>query len=131
LDIKQLITESVSRNRIIKSMNDNTVNIIYYSDPSSDVKSGYRTIEIYAYGLSLAGNPVIIAWLRNNFSKTIRSGKRNDAVPWRMYRLDRITSFQNTIQKFDTSPAFISANRPKLNLMYKSLSQVFNKIKPK
>lgn len=128
---KNLITEAVNRNRIIKSMDDRTVNIIYYTDPKSDVKSGYRTIEIYAYGVTKAGNPAIIAWLRNGFSKTLKSGKPHDAVQWRMYRLDRITSFQNTIQKFDTTPAFITANRPKLNNAYKTLPQLFHKIEPK
>jgi hypothetical protein len=111
-------------------MDNRIVNIIYYSDPTADVKSGYRTVEIYAYGVSKAGNPVILCWLRNDFSKSLRSGKPHDAVKWRMYRLDRITSFQNTIQKFDTSKEFVSRERPKLNLLYRNMGGIYKKIIP-
>ncbi len=130
---KELLLESVSRNRIITSMKNRVVNLIYYDDPSAGdlVKSGYRSIEIYAYGLTKSGSPAIIAWLRNDFSKTLKSGRKNDAIRWRIFRLDRIKSFQNTNQKFDTSPEYVAANRPKLNLGYKTLPTIYFKIDPK
>lgn len=127
---KGLILEDVSRNRIITSMKNRVVNLIYYDDPSDEVLAGYRSIEIYAYGTSKAGNPVILAWLRNNMSKTLNSGDANDKIRWRMYRIDRIKSFKNTIQKFDASSEFISQNRPKFNLDYKNLGSIFYKIEP-
>lgn len=125
-----LLNEGVQKSRIINSMDNRIVNIIYYQDQKAGVKAGYRTIEIYAYGVSKAGNPVIIAWLRNDYSKSLKSGKKNDAIKWRIYRLDRITSFQNTIQKFDTSKEFVSQNRPKLNLAYKNIPAITHKITP-
>lgn len=128
--MEELLLEDVSRNRIITSMKNRVVNLIYYDDPSDEVLSGYRTIEIYAYGTSKAGNPVIIAWLRNNMSKTINSGNARDKIRWRMYRLDRIKSFKNTIQKFDASSEYVSQNRPKLNLGYKNLGTIIYKIEP-
>jgi len=130
VNLDRLIVEAVQKNRIINSMDNNIVNLIYYQDPKSDVKSGYRSIEIYAYGVTKAGNPAIIAWLRNDFSKTLRSGKKRDAVRWRIFRLDRITSFQNTVQKFDSSSAFVQKERPYLNLAYKTLPAVYKKIIP-
>lgn len=128
---KELLLEAVSRNRIITSMKNNVVNIIFYDDPTDpNVESGYRTIEIYAYGTTKAGNPAIIAWLRNEKSATLKSGNSHDAIRWRIYRLDRIKSFQNTIQKFDSSKAFVDQNRPHLNLGYKNMSTIYYKVIP-
>lgn len=117
---KELLTEAVSMSRIINSMKDRTVNIIGYTTPGED-KVRYRPIEIYAYGYTKKGNPAILAWIRNDNSKTLKSGRSNDAIRWRIFRLDRVTSFQNTIQKYDTSMDFVKSQRPYLKTSYKTL----------
>lgn len=129
--IKELLMEAVNRNQIINCMKNNIVTVITYEDPSEKVENGIRTIEIYAYGLTKKGHPAIIAWLRNNKSKSLNSGKPNDRIRWRIYRLDRIKRLQNSIQKFDSSLEFVNKERPKLNLMYKNFSEIFYKIEPK
>ncbi len=130
---KELLLESVDKARILNSMKNRVVNLIYYSGIGHDgepIKSGYRSIEPFALGLNHKNKLVLIAWLRNDFSKTLKSGKKRDAIRWRMFVVENIRSFQNTIQKFDTDPAFLAANRPKLNLGYKNLSTVYYKIDP-
>ena len=69
--------------------------------------------------------------VRNNKSRTLNSGRPNDRVRWRIYRLDRIKSLQNSIQKFDSSLEFVKKERPKLNLMYRNFSEIYYKIEPK
>ncbi len=128
--LKGLLFEAVSKNRIINAMKNRTVVMIYYDDPKSGILPGYRYIEIYAYGSTKKGNPAIIGWLRNEKSQTLKSGKRNDAIRWRIFRLDRITSMQNTNQKYDTSTEYVSANRQPFNLQYKTLPNIIYKIVP-
>lgn len=128
---KELLTEAVNRNQIINCMKNNIVSVIRYEDPSETVENGIRTIEIFAYGVTKGGHPAIIAWLRNNKSRTLNSGRPNDRVRWRIYRLDRIKSLQNSIQKFDSSLEFVKKERPKLNLMYRNFSEIYYKIEPK
>lgn len=131
---KELLLESINNARIITSMKNRTVNLIFYSGIGHDgepIKSGYRSIEPFALGLNHKNKLVLIAWLRNDFSKTLKSGRKRDQIRWRMFLVENIRSFQNTIQKFDTDPTFIATNRPKLNLSYKSLSTIIYKIDPK
>lgn len=67
--------------------------IISYDGEGKDKFKGPRIIDIYAYGLTRAGNPVVRAFQKYpHHSKTIKG--------WKFFRLDRITSWKNTGQKF-------------------------------
>ena len=128
--LKNLITEqkgSRLENMIISAMKNRRVVKFFYTppqDPEGGVK-GYRDVEIYALGTNRWGKRVIFAWLRNFTSKTLNRPRPNDRIRWRMFRLDGISSFNNTIQNHDISDNFTFANRPKLNKKFnKSLTDV-------
>lgn len=110
----------VTEAQILNAMKARKVIKIWY-DPVNDKKgglSGFRDIEIYSLGYNNFGNLVIYAWIRNDFSKTLRSGRPNDAIRWRMFRIDGITRFTPTIQTYDVSQEFTTVHRPKLNALY-------------
>jgi hypothetical protein len=126
--LKNLITEQTGsglEKRIIDAMKAQKVVKFFYTppqDPEGGVKA-YRDVEIYALGTNRWGKRVIFAWLRSNTSKTLNRPRPNDRIRWRMFRLDGISSFNNTIQQHDISDNFTFANRPKLNKKFnKSLT---------
>jgi hypothetical protein len=126
--LKNLITEQTGsglEKRIIDVMKNQRVVKFFYTppqDPEGGVKA-YRDVEIYALGTNRWGKRVIFAWLRSNTSKTLNRPRANDRIRWRMFRLDGISSFNNTIQQYDISDNFTFTNRPKLNKLFnKSLT---------
>jgi len=126
--LKNLITEQTGsglEKRIIDIMKNQRVVKFFYTppqDPEGGVKA-YRDVEIYAIGTNRWGKRVIFAWLRSNTSKTLNRPRANDRIRWRMFRLDGISSFNNTIQQYDISDNFTFTNRPKLNKLFnKSLT---------
>ena len=126
--LKNLITEQTGsglEKRIIDVMKNQRVVKFFYTppqDPEGGVKA-YRDVEIYAIGTNRWGKRVIFSWLRSNTSKTLNRPRANDRIRWRMFRLDGISSFNNTIQQYDISDNFTFTNRPKLNKLFnKSLT---------
>lgn len=126
--LKNLITEQTGsglEKRIIDAMKNQRVIKFFYTppqDPEGGVKA-YRDVEIYALGTNRWGKRVIFAWLRSNTSKTLNRPRPNDRIRWRMFRLDGISSLNNTIQQYDISDNFTFTNRPKLNKLFnKSLT---------
>jgi hypothetical protein len=126
--LKNLITEQTGsglEKKIIDVMKNQRVVKFFYTppqDPEGGVKA-YRDVEIYAIGTNRWGKRVIFAWLRSNTSKTLNRPRANDRIRWRMFRLDGISSFNNTIQQYDISDNFTFTNRPKLNKLFnKSLT---------
>jgi len=126
--LKKLITEQTGsglEKRIIDAMKNQRVVKFFYTppqDPEGGVKA-YRDVEIYALGTNRWGKRVIFAWLRSNTSKTLNRPRPNDRIRWRMFRLDGISSLNNTIQQYDISDNFTFTNRPKLNKKFnKSLT---------
>jgi len=87
---KIILNESVSANSVTDSIkNKYRVTINYEGDPSHGVAPGLRTIEIYAYGLTKAGNPVIRAY--QPYGDTVST------VPsWKFFRLDRVKTWKPT-----------------------------------
>lgn len=87
---KLILKESVSVNSIEDSIkNRYRVVINYEGDPSHGIAPGIRTIEVYAYGLTKAGNPVIRAFQPY--------GDTASKVPnWKFFRIDRIKSWKPT-----------------------------------
>lgn len=65
------------------------VNVNYEGDPSHGIAPGPRTIEVYAYGLTKAGNPVIRAYQPYGDTASTTPG-------WKFFRIDRIKSWEPT-----------------------------------
>lgn len=92
-----LLEESVTEDDVNNVINNHNRVIINYQSDGKDDANGARVIEVYAYGLTKAGNPVIRAFQPY--------GDTTSKVPsWKMFRLDRITDWKETDQKF-TEPA--------------------------
>lgn len=84
-----------------------------------------RQIEIFAYGLSKAGNPVIRAFQISNSptAHPTRSGE------WKMFRLDRITDLKLT--PYDVTEMFPYLKKKLRNRSGdRSMSQVFRVLRP-
>ena len=89
-----LLTESVSVNDIDDAMDNHKRVIINYHSKGEDIATGARVIEVYAYGLTKAGNPVIRAFQP--------FGDTTSKVPsWKFFRLDRISAWEDTKQTFN------------------------------
>lgn len=94
---KALLMEDVSVTDVTDAIDKHTRIIINYHSKGEDVATGARVIEVYAYGLTKAGNPVIRAFQP--------FGDTTSRVPsWKFFRLDRISLWKPTAQKF-TEPA--------------------------
>lgn len=92
-----LLKESASVTNVNDAINKHYRVIINYKTRGEDIANGSRLIEVYAYGLSKAGNPVIRAFQPY--------GDTASRVPsWKLFRLDRITTWKPTKQIF-THPA--------------------------
>lgn len=99
---ESLITESAASNAIIQAIDGHYQVLITYVTP--DNVAVKRQIEIYAYGLSKAGNEVIRAF-------QIDSGKnrnhKSESGKWKLFRVDRIKSFRilkNMFKPFSDEP---------------------------
>lgn len=91
--IKILLQESVSINSINDAIDTHTRIIINYHTNGEDIATGVRVIEVYAYGLTKAGNPVIRAFQPY--------GDTTSRVPsWKFFRIDRISYWKPTKQTF-------------------------------
>lgn len=93
---KVLLSESVSEEDVNDAIDNHNRIIINYHSNGEDKNSGARMIEVYAYGLTKSGNPVIRAFEPY--------GDTTTRVPsWKFFRLDRITAWKPTKQTFDHS----------------------------
>lgn len=92
-----LLEESVNGQDVSDAIDNHERVVINYHSNGQDEAIGSRVIEVYAYGLTKAGNPVIRAFQPY--------GDTTSKVPsWKLFRLDRIDSWEPTGQKF-TEPA--------------------------
>lgn len=88
-----LLEESVSAKDVSDVIDSHNRVIINYHSDGKDEADGARVIEVYAYGLTKAGNPVIRAFQPY--------GDTTTKVPsWKFFRLDRISGWEVTDQKF-------------------------------
>ena len=91
--LEQILNESVSINNIDDAIDNHKRIIINYHSNGEDIATGARVIEVYAYGLTKAGNPVIRAFQPY--------GDTTSKVPsWKFFRLDRISGWEDTGQTF-------------------------------
>lgn len=89
-----LLIESVSVDDVEDAIDNHKRIIINYHSKGENKNSGARVIEVYAYGLTKAGNPVIRCFQPY--------GDTTTRVPsWKFFRLDRITAWKPTKQTFD------------------------------
>ena len=94
-----LLTESASITDVNKAIDQHNRIIINYNTGGQDIATGTRVIEVYAYGLTKAGNPVIRAFQPY--------GDTSSRVPsWKFFRLDRINSWKPTKQVFSKPASF-------------------------
>ena len=90
-----LLEESVSVEDITDAIDNHTRVIMNYNSTRGEGNNtGPRVVEVYAYGLTKAGNPVIRAFQPY--------GDTTSRVPsWKMFRLDRIDNWNPTNQTFN------------------------------
>lgn len=97
---KSLILEIAAKDSVIKAIKNRDVVVIYY-DGDEPGGRGLRTIEPVCLGRSKADNEVLRAWDLEGASHTGYKGEQ--PIPgWRIFRLDKITSFKPTGEKFNT-----------------------------
>lgn len=95
---KILLKESASVENVVKAMDNHSKVIINYHSDGKDEHTGTRVIEPITYGLTKAGNPVIRAYQPYGDSTTTTPG-------WKMFRLDRISYWEETKEKFYDIPS--------------------------
>jgi hypothetical protein len=94
---KNLIVESVTRDTVMSALtNHKRVNITYKDD--DNMFTGKRYIEVYAYGTAnLSKAPVIRAYQISGDTST-----PHNSPGWRMFRLDKILTWEETNFTFYT-----------------------------
>jgi len=96
---KLLLKESVSVNDVEDAINNHKRVIINYRSKGEDSNTGARVVEVYAYGLTKAGNPCIRCFQP--------MGDTTSRVPsWKLFRLDRISAWKPTRQTFSRPADF-------------------------
>lgn len=90
---EELILENISRNSIIDAMDNRYIVQINYAG-DDNTAAGPRYVEVYAFGNSKNGNPVIRAFQLAGDTKTI-------APSWKLFRVDRITRWEPTQRGFN------------------------------
>lgn len=90
-----MLNESVSEDEINDAIDNHKRVIINYHTKGEDKNTGARVAEVYAYGLTYGGNPVIRVFQPYGDTTTRVPG-------WKFMRLDRISAWQTTEQTFDT-----------------------------
>ena len=105
---KILLTESVDVEDVNDAIDNHKRIIINYHTKGEDNNTGARVIEVYAYGLTKAGNPVIRCFQPY--------GDTTSRVPsWKFFRLDRISEWQPTEQTFNRPADFYYKNLGEFN----------------
>jgi hypothetical protein len=97
---KTEIKKNVNVDNINKAI-DNKIRIKIFYRGDKNIAAGQRTVEVYAYGLSSAGNPVMRAF-------QLAGDTQTEMPDWKLFRVDRISRWVETNQRFDQP-------RPKFN----------------
>ena len=103
--LKSVINEIASIGDVQNAIKKKRVIMIYY-DGNDNGGKGYRLIEPVCLGYSKKGNLVLRAWETEGASW---SGKNegNHLPGWRLFRLDKIFTFKDTLDKFyDVRPNY-------------------------
>jgi hypothetical protein len=92
-DQKTEIKKSINVDNINKAI-DNKIRIKIFYRGDKNIAAGQRTIEVYAYGLSSAGNQVMRAF-------QLAGDTQTEMPDWKLFRVDRISRWVETNQRFD------------------------------
>jgi predicted DNA-binding transcriptional regulator YafY len=93
-----LINEAAALSDVRDSISNRKTVVIYYDGKDNGGK-GYRTIEPVCLGYSKRGNLVLRAWETEGASWSDKNDE-NYLPGWRLFRLDKIFTFQPTMDKF-------------------------------
>lgn len=105
--LQTILTENVSSSDIINAIRNKVQVIITYSDEKNRAPKK-RLIEPYVYGISKGGNNVLRAFQYQ--------GDTFRGIPkWKLFRLDRITSWQPTNNHFNIDPKSKGWDAPPYN----------------
>ena len=120
--LTNILSESVTPNEVNAAIDDKVQVIINYSDEENRAPKK-RLIEPYAYGMTKGGNAVLRAYQYDG--DTFRGKPK-----WKMFRLDRIQSWQPTEQHFNASPKERGWQAEDYNEEGdRSMTTVFNQVK--
>ena len=108
--LKGLITEIASAQDIQRSINMKNIITINYN--GREYGKGYRDIEPVCFGISKSGNFVLRAWeiVGSSHSNKVMG---NPIPGWRLFRLDKILTYQLQGDKFTESRPFYNPNGDK------------------
>ena len=103
--LKSVINEIASMGDVQDAIKKKKVVTIYY-DGNDNGGKGYRTIEPVCLGYSKKGNLVLRAWETEGASWSEKN-EGNYLPGWRLFRLDKIFTFKDTLDKFyDVRPNY-------------------------
>lgn len=110
---KILLNENVSVNDISDAIDGHKRIVITYKTEGKNVNNEKRIIEIYSYGLTNNGNPVIKAFQTQ--------GDTSSKTPeWKLFRVDRITSWKDTGETFsEPQESYIDSDDKSMNIIFK------------
>ena len=119
--LQEVLAESVSPSDVVDAINNKYQVIITYSDEKNRAPKK-RLIEPYVYGLSKAGNSVFRAY---QYDGDTYRGKPK----WKLFRLDRVTSWMKTDSHFNAEPKERGWNAEDYNANGdNSMSMVLNQV---
>lgn len=98
--LKKKVNLAVASDKVEKSIKERQRVIMYYNGPDEGGK-GLREVEPVCLGTSRAGNPVVRAWEIRGASASASRGEL-PLPSWRLFRLDRITTYALTGDIFNT-----------------------------
>ena len=103
--LKSVINEIASIGDVQSAIKKKRVIMIYY-DGTDNGGKGYRLIEPVCLGYSKKGNLVLRAWETEGASWSEKN-EGNNLPGWRLFRLDKIFTFKDTLDKFyDVRPNY-------------------------
>ena len=105
---KTEIKKNVNVDNINNAIDDKIIIKIFYRG-DDNIAAGQRTIEVYAYGLSLAGNPVIRAFQTAGDTQT-------EKLDWKLFLTKNITRWIETKQRFNPNPEYKKGDKNMLKI---------------
>lgn len=105
--LQKILNESIGGDAVTDAINNHNYVEINYVDEESNAP-GLRLIQPYAYGLTMAGNPVLRAF-------QISGDTLRGEPAWKFFLLKRIVSWKPRKQTFSTPPPMQGYNVPDYN----------------
>ena len=116
---ESLILEVASRGDIMDGMQQKRIMELYYDDNEDPGGKGRRWIQMYCYGVSLAGNDVVRVYQVGGDTKTIEPG-------WKLFRVDRMNNLRVLSGEFDEPKPLFNPNGDKDMIKIYNITQFQN-----